>query len=67
MKIDSIRLALFLKVLNNMMAFAAADCGNASLHGLTNEKYYIIAASEFGGFEGHIFLKVGSLYRLKPA
>ena len=62
--IDSVRLILFLGQLNALQA-CAADCGNAFLHGMTHEKYYIIASPEFGELQGRILLIVRSLYGLK--
>ncbi len=47
------------------MVTCAADCGNAFLHCINNEKYYIIAGPKFGELEGHILLTLGCLCSLQ--
>ena len=64
--IDSVRLALFLSVLNDMRS-CAADIGNAFLHGRSREHYAIRAGPEFGTYAGCILLIIGSLYRLRTS
>ena len=64
--IDSVRLALFLGVLNNLNT-CAADVGCAFLHGRTKEKYCIRAGPEFGDRQGKYLIIYGSLYGLRSS
>ena len=64
--IDSVRLALFLSILNDMRS-CAADIGNAFLHGRSRERYAIRAGQEFGTYAGCILLIIGSLYGLRTS
>jgi hypothetical protein len=64
--IDSVRLALFLGVLNNLKT-CAADVGCAFLHGRTKEKYCIRAGPEFGDRQGRYLIIYGSLYGLRSS
>ena len=64
--IDSVRLALFLGVLNDMQT-CAVDIGCAYLNARTKEKYFIKAGPEFGELAGHYLLIVGSIYGLKTS
>ncbi len=49
---DSVRISLFLGILNQIMA-CAADCSNAILHVRIHDNYNFIAGSECGKFKGH--------------
>jgi hypothetical protein len=64
--IDSVRLALFLSVLNDMRS-CAADIGNAFLDGRSREHYAICAGSEFGTYAGCMLLIIGSLHWLRTS
>ena len=64
--IDSIRLASFLGVLNNLKT-CAADVGCAFLHGRTKEKYCIRAGPEFGDRQGGYLIIYGSKYGLRSS
>ncbi|KAL7490750.1 hypothetical protein ACHAWT_000281, partial [Skeletonema menzelii] len=61
-----IRLMVFLSELNNLQVYQT-DIGNAFLEARTTEKVYVIAGSEFGSYEGHVFVIIGSLYGLKTS
>ncbi len=43
------------------MIACAAGCDNAFLHGIMDERYYIIAGTEFGDLEGTALFIVGFL------
>ena len=54
-------LVIFLAELNKLLLWGG-DVGNAYLEALTKEKLYIIAGSEFGELQGHIFIIYKALY-----
>ena len=60
----NVRLAMFLAELNNLQLWGA-DVGNAHVQGLTEEKLYIVAGSEFEELQGHVFVMYKTLYGTK--
>ena len=61
-----IRIVTFIAELNNLKVWQT-DVGNAYLEAYTNEKVYVIAGTEFGELEGHIFIIRKALYGLKTS
>ena len=66
MSLRGIQIVTFIAELNNLKVWQT-DVGNAYLEAYTNEKVYVIAGTEFGELEGHIFIIRKALYGLKTS
>ena len=63
---DTVRWAIFLGELNGLKC-CAADIGSAYLHGITNERIFIVAGPEFGELEGRTLIIYKGLYGLRTS
>ena len=63
---DTVRLAFVLSAMNGLHC-CAADIGNAYLYGLTKEKVFVRAGSEFGDWNGKPLIIHKGLYGLRSS